>query len=155
MEFISVWRMFWGDLNTSDSFYDKPYEGGMNQAVHILIGIALVCIVCLGYALLMSEMPYKTLTWLTITGGYAVVIEGWRQGWMEEDSLVDTAFVGLGAAIPLVALSEVSFRPHIKLVPNETEGMISICIAIITLAIYVYPRAKRKWEASHDKTDLS
>lgn len=155
MDFLSIWRMFWGELNTPDSFYDKPYEGGMNQAIHILIGIALVCIICLGYALLTGEMPYKSLTWLTVTAGYAVLIESWRQKWMGEDSLVDTAFVSLGAIIPLVSLSEVSFQPNIKLVPNEIEGLVSICVAIVALAIYVYPRAKRKWEASRDKTNLS
>lgn len=145
MDYLSIWRMFWGDLNTPDSFHDDPYQAGLNQLGHIALGAAAVCAACLLYALLMDEMPHKALTWLLVTGGYALIIECLRQGWAGADSVVDSVFFGMGAAIPLISLSEVAIRPHIKLVPNEIEGLVSIGAAVVALAVYVYPRARRKW----------
>ena len=144
---IEVWRSFWGELNTPESFHDKPYEGGMNQAVHWLMGGVAVVVICLAWAVAYGEMPYKIPTWVCVTGGYAILIEWLRQGWKRVDSLIDTYFLGLGAALPLVTVSEAAFRPEIKLVPNPVEGLIGIGAAVLSLAVYVYPRAKRKWQA--------
>ena len=145
MDFFAVWRMFWGDLNTPDSFHDRPYEGGMNQAVHVIMGAATVVVICLVWAIAYGEMPYKIPTWCVVTGGYAMIIEWFKQGWKGADSILDTYFWGLGAALPLVSLSEVAFRPEIKLVPNAVEGLIGIGVTVLSLAVYVYPRARRKW----------
>jgi hypothetical protein len=145
MEFFAVWRMFWGDLNTPDSFHDRPYEAGLNQIGHIALGAIAVCVACLAWSMFYAEMPYKAAVWLAVTGGYAVIIEAWRQGWAGADSVVDSAFFGMGAAIPLVALSEAAIRPEIKLVANEVEGLAAIATAFVALAVYVYPRARRKW----------
>ncbi len=142
---IEVWRAFWGELNTPDDFHDKPYEGGMNQAVHWIMGGIAVITICLVWAITYGEMPYKIPTWCAVTGGYALIIEYWRQGWNGADSVRDTYFFGLGAALPLVSLSEVAFRPEIKLVPNAVEGLIGIGVTVLSLAVYVYPRARRKW----------
>ena len=143
---IDVWRSFWGELNTPDDFHDKPYEGGMNQAVHWIMGAASIVVICLLWAILYGEMPYKIPTWCVVTGTYALAVERLRQGWKGADSIVDTYFFGLGSALPLLALTEVSFRPKINLEPNPIEGLTGLGVTVVSLALYVYPRAKRKWK---------
>lgn len=142
MGFFAVWRMFWGDLNTPDSFPDDPYQAGLNQAGHVLVGAILAVVTCLGWYLVAGEMPYKWAVWLTLVGGYLTLIECWRQGWAGADSIVDTAFVGMGVSLPLVTLSETQSG---ALQVHAVEGLVSIGAAVVALAVYVYPRARRKW----------
>jgi hypothetical protein len=142
---LDVWRAFWGELNTPDNFKDRPYEAGLNQLGHIALGAVAVCVACLAWSMVVGEMPYKALAWLLVLGLYVVVIEWWRQDWQGADSVVDSAFFGIGAAIPLVALSETAIHPEVRLGVNAVEGLVSICAAGVSLAVYVYPRARRKW----------
>lgn len=141
---IEVWRSFWGELNTPESFHDKPYEGALNQAGHILIGAVLAVVVCLGWLVAFGEMPHKWAVGLALVGGYLTVIECLRQGWQGADSVVDTAFVAQGVSLPLVTLSETQSG---ALEVHAVEGLVGIGAAVLSLALYVYPRARRKWQA--------
>lgn len=137
-----VWRSFWGELNTPDSFHDQPYEGALNQAGHIMIGAAASVVFCLLWQMACGEMPYRWAVGIGLSLAYLLLIECWRQGWQGADSIVDAAFVALGVSLPLVSLREV--RPG-ALEPKAFEGIVGLVCAVAALALYVYPRARRKW----------
>lgn len=143
----AVWLSFWGDLNTPSSFPDDP-EGGMkNQASHVLIGLILSAWVCVGWALVAGEMPYRLGVWCAVVSTY-FWFEMKRQEWQGADTLIDTGFVGLGAAVPLVSLKEVAFQPEIDL-RLQLAGAILILIAIpVAVLAYGAPRMVRKYRAT-------
>lgn len=144
----SVWRAFWGDLNTPSSFPDDPEGGLKNQASHILIGFYLSACLCVIWALIAGEMPHRAAVWPAVTGTYFWFIEWRRQQWQGADTLIDTFFVGLGAAVPLVTLKEVAFRPDIDL-RLQMAGAVVIFVAIpVALAAYAIPRVFRKYRRS-------
>lgn len=141
----SLWLAFWGDLNTPSSFPADPEGGLKNQGWHILIGFYLSACLCIVWALIAGEMPHRAGVWLTVTAGYFWVIELRRQQWQGADTLIDTAFVGLGAALPLVSLKEVALRPEIDL-RLQMAGAVLVFVAIpVALAAYGLPRLYRKY----------
>lgn len=141
----SVWKAFWGDLNTPSSFPDDPEGGLKNQASHILIGFYFAACLCIAHALIAGEMPHREGVWLAVTVSYFWLIEIRRQQWQGADTLIDTAFVGLGAAVPLVSLKEVAFQPDIDL-RLQLPGAVVIFVAIpVALATYAIPRIFRKY----------
>lgn len=141
----SVWRAFWGELNTPSSFPADPEGGGKNQAAHILIGFYLASVVCILWALAIGEMPHRLAVWPAVTLTYFWLIELRRQQWQGADTLIDTAFVGLGAAVPLVSLKEIAFDPAIDL-RLQMPGAVVVFLAIpVMLLAYVAPRIFRKY----------
>lgn len=139
---LEIWKSFWGELNTPDSFSDQPYEGALNQAGHIMIGATAAVILCLLWQMAFGEMPYRWAVGLGLSIGYLLLIECLRQGWQGADSVVDAAFVSLGVALPLISLREV--RPG-ALEPQAIPGIVGLLCAAAALGLYVYPRARRKW----------
>ena len=138
-----MWRAFWGDLNQPATFARDPYGALTNQAGHVLLGGLVVCWLCALWAIAFGEMPYRWPTGLIVVALYAVVIEWWRQGWKPGDSILDAAFVALGAAGPLVSLREARFRPAIELEFYEWNFVLWLGGTVTALAIYVAPRIKR------------
>ncbi len=145
---LAVWRAFWGDLNTPSSFPDDPEGGLKNQASHILLGLYLSACLCIAYALIYGEMPHRVGVWFAVTITYFWLIELRRQQWQGADTLIDTGFVGLGAAVPLVSLKELAFHPEIDL-RLQLTGAVVVFVAIpVALAAYGVPRIFRKYRTS-------
>lgn len=143
--FWAVWKAFWGDLNTPSSFPDDPYGGLVNQAAHILFGLWVASALCIVVALLTGEMPYRLAVWPAVVLPYFFVVELGRQQWQGADTLIDTGFVGLGAAVPLLSLKEVAFHPEIDL-RLQMPGAVVVFVAIpVALAAYGLPRLFRKY----------
>ena len=140
-----MWRAFWGDLNRPETFARDPYGALTNQAGHVLLGGVAVCVVCAVGSLIHGEMPYRWPTGLILVALYACVIEWWRQGWQRGDSILDTAFVALGVAGPLVSLVEVRFRPAIELQLQPWTLVLWLVCTLAALAVYVAPRIKRSY----------
>ena len=140
----SVWLAFWAELNTPSNYAADPYGGFTNQASHWAVGIAAAAATCLLFGLLAGEMPPRWGVWLAVTLGYAVWIEKIKQEWAGPDSIVDTGFVALGAALPLASLKETAFRPRIALELHAEAGLAVLAGSAIALLAYVYPRLK-KW----------
>jgi len=143
--FWFIWRAFWNDLNTPDKFYSDPVGGGGNQGTHVAMAACVVVVVCVIWAVRYGEMPYRWVLWFAVVGFYAFVIEYLRQGWRRWDTINDTYFWGLGAAGPLVSLYEVTFRPEIKLGFNVFGCAAWLAVLIVSMALYVWPRAKRAY----------
>lgn len=141
----SVWKAFWGELNTPDSFQDDPYGAVTNQSAHVLWGLWASVAICMGYLAIMGEMPDRIAVFLLIAFGYPILIEKFTQRWSGADSIVDTMFVSLGAAAPLVSLKEVAFKPNLDL-RLQFEGTVAIMVAIpVLLLAHWWPRAARKY----------
>jgi membrane-bound ClpP family serine protease len=141
-----VWRMFWGDLNTPSSFPTDPQGAFLNQLGHIAAGLVAAIVLCYAFLLGFGEMPYRWGVWFAIVAIYLVAIEWFTQGWNKADSVIDGAFVALGAAIPLAGLKEIAFHPKVVLEPRPIEGLAVLVISALALAAYVYPRAVRRWK---------
>lgn len=147
--FWTVWLAFWGELNTPSSYHAEPYYAGANQSGHILIGAALSATACLVHFVFFGEMPYKWVVGVSIVGGYLLFIEYMKQGWGHSDSIVDGAFLGIGVCAPLVALTE---DPRtLQLEPNPVAFFWWLFCAVGSLAIYVFPRAARKYGWLHKR----
>lgn len=145
----AVWQSFWGDLNTPSAFRDDPAGAAANQAGHLAIGAFAAAFLSLAYCAIYGEMPFRIAVWLGVTWGYLVAVEWLTQGWKGGDSIIDGAFVSLGAAVPLASLKEVSFQPRVVLEPRPEQGLLILATIAVALAVYVYPRAVRKWRGSH------
>lgn len=130
-------------MNTPDAFSDEPYFGGANQGVHILMGVAACAVVCLSWSWAFGEMPYKVPTACILAGLYMVLIEWMKQGWNGADSVVDSAFFTLGVCAPLVAFTEDPVT--LQLEPQRGPFFAWLACAVVALAVYIYPRARRKY----------
>lgn len=139
----SIWRAFWGDLNTPSTYYADPYGAAVNQISHMALGAVAVVAICAAWALIYGEMPYRWGAGVAVVVLYAAVIELGVQRWSGQDSTVDTAFVAMGAAAPLVSLHEVTFLPAIRLEFYAGNALTWLVCAVATLAVYVAPRIRR------------
>lgn len=141
----SVWLAFWAELNVPSNYRADPYGGAANQAAHWALGIAAASAFCLVFGLIAGEMPPRFGVLALVAFGYAVAIEKIKQSWAGPDSVIDTAFVALGAALPMVALKETAFHPRIVLDLQEVEGLSVLAISAIAWLAYIAPRAVQKW----------
>lgn len=142
----TILRAFWGDLNTPSSFPNDPQGALTNQIGHLALGAFLAAFISLIYCAMAGEMPFRWAVWAGVSAAYLVMIEWLKQDWQKADSLIDGAFVSLGAAAPLAALKEVSFQPKVALEPQPEQGLAVLAVCLVALAAYVYPRAVRKWK---------
>lgn len=144
----AVWQSFWGELSAPSSFPADPYGALTNQAGHLALGFflssAAALIASTTACAFAGEMPFRLTIWAAVTVGYLVLVEWLQGGWSGADSVIDTAFVSLGAAFPLAALKEVSFQPRVILEARPMEGLSLMAVIVAALAAYVYPRAVRK-----------
>ena len=141
---LNIWRAFWGELNTPFDFSDQPYYGALNQIGHIAIGREAVTLICAGLAF----VGWPVNAWLVaafVVVFYAVVIELWRQKWMGADTVVDTAFLSLGATYAPLALQLTPSGRWIRTQEATTAIAAWVAVVLIALSVYVYPRARRKW----------
>ena len=136
---------FWRELNDPSSFAADPIGGAGNQGTHVLIGGSIATAICVLWAYWYGEMPVRWTLWLAILVLYAVVIEWLVQGWNWWDSVQDTYFISVGAAAPLVSLKEVEYRPEIKLDFNELQCLAWLVVLVVSLTLYIYPRAAQKY----------
>lgn len=141
----AVWLAFWGDLNTPSSFPSDPAGAATNQSAHMFWGLIAAIVSCMVWHAIFGEMPFRVATWAVLTLAYAVVIEKWQQSWSGPDSIIDTGFWSLGAAIPLFSLKEVSFRPKVVLELQERDTWIVLAVVAVAMMAYILPRAVRKW----------
>ena len=148
--FIHVWRMFWGDLNTPESYPDDWYMALTNQSSHWGWSAAAICAICVGWALVFGGMPYRVPLWFVVVALYAFWVEYLRQGWRKHDSFNDIYFVALGAAAPLVSLQEVTYRPEIRLalVEDGWGFVVWMAVVLVSFAAHVVPRIVRKLRQS-------
>lgn len=140
----AIWAFlvaFWGEINTPESYPDKPYEAALNQIGHLFIGALFSSGVCVVYAAAIGEMPYKWIVFSALVGGYAALIEWLQQGWAGADSIVDIGFVALGVVAPLVALTEDART--LQLVYNPGPFGLWTGTTAIILGLYIYPRVRR------------
>jgi hypothetical protein len=143
---IEVLVLFWTELNEPSRFADDPVGAAGNQGTHILIGGSAAVAVCVVWAYFYGEMPYRWPLWVAIVLLYAGFVEWFFQGWKRRDSVVDTYFISLGAAGPLVALKEVEYRPEIQLEFNAAQCLTWLVVLVMSMALYVYPRAAQKYK---------
>jgi len=141
----AIWA-FWGELNNPTAYESDPYGAAVNQLGHVALGAFAVSAVCVVWQLVFGEMPYRVPTWLILTASYAVLIEWAVQGWSRADSIIDTAFVALGFLIPLASFKEVGrYRDGVTLYLDAPTSGMCLTTLLIMLAIYVTPRAIRKY----------
>ncbi len=96
---MSVWSAFWRELMTPDRFEGRPYEAFMNQVGHVAAGVVLaMAALALGDQVL-GKAPNPWLVWPVVALGYAILIELSRQKWFGADTVLDSAFVSLGAVL--------------------------------------------------------
>ena len=107
----SVIASIWREAMTPDDFRGKPYAAVLNQIGHIAVGAFFCAFACVAWGAVAGEMPVRSLVWLMLITAYYGVIEIGIQGLRKADSMRDTFFVALGAAMPLVAFAEVSAPP--------------------------------------------
>ena len=143
---IKVLGSFWNDLNDPSNFASDPVGAAGNQGTHILIGGSAAVAVCVLWAYLYGAMPYRWPLWMAIVLLYAGFVEWFFQGWRRRDSVVDTYFIGLGAAAPLVSLREAAYRPEVKLDFNELQCLMWLVVFFVSMAAYIYPRAVQKYK---------
>lgn len=142
----AVWLAFWGDLNTPESYPDRPDLAAANQGAHWGIGVALSAIVCLAWFAIFGEMPYREAVWVSVVTTYLVAVEWLRQGWRGVDSVTDGMFLGLGAALPLVALKERMTAAGPTLDPRPEWGLPLIAATVVIYAAHIIPRAVRRYQ---------
>lgn len=143
----AVWLAFWGELNTPSAYQDDPYGALANQSGHLALGAFLAAALSLAYCGIFGEMPFRWPVWASVVTTYLVAVEWLKQGWSGADSVIDSAFVALGAAAPLVSLKEVAFIPRVVLEPQPREGLTLLAVIVVALAAHVYPRAVRRLRA--------
>ncbi len=138
--------MFWGDLNTPESYATDWYNALTNQSSHFGWAALIVCFICALWGLYYGEMPYKWTLWLTVVFSYSFFVEYVKQGWKRLDSPNDTYFIALGAAGPLVSLYEARFNPEIVLMMTYDGWgfIIWASVVIVSFAAHVVPRIIRK-----------
>lgn len=141
----AAWLAFWGDLNTPESYPDDPVKAATNQAAHWSVGAVLSSVVCMAWFLVFGEMPWREAVWLAVVSAYLGLIEWYRQGWKGADSLTDGIFVGLGAALPLVALKERMTEAGPTLDPRAVEGLSLIAASLVIYAAHILPRLVRQY----------
>ena len=142
---------FWDELNTPTKYQDDPYGAAVNQLGHVALGAFAVSAVCVAWQLAFGEMPYRVSTWLILTTGYALLVEWVVQGWSRADSMIDTAFVALGFLIPLASFKEVGrYRDGVTLYLDAPTSAMCLVTLLIMLAIYVTPRAIRKYRQRYN-----
>ena len=142
----AVWLSFWGELNTPNSFRSDPAGAATNQSAHMFWGLIAAISACMAWNAEFGEMPHREATWAFVTLFYLVVIEKVQQSWSGADSVIDTAFWSLGAAIPLFSLKEVSFHPKVVLELQERDTWLVLAAVALSLIVYLLPRAVRKWK---------
>lgn len=142
---LAIWQAYWGRLNEPSSYWADPEGASKNQLSHWAIGLWLSGTLCLFYAFQFGEMPSRLFVWSLLTIGYFILIEWTKQGWQGPDSVIDTMFFSLGAAVPLVPLKEASFYPEIQLVLREREGLALMLGTAVLYALHIAPRARRWW----------
>lgn len=158
-----VLKAFWDDLNTPEDFADQPAKGAANQVGHIAIGGVFTTGIC---SVWVQVFGYGALTWPIVVAVatvvvlfYLVVIELGRQKWAGQDTVEDAGFVALGAALPAAALDMTPSGRWIRTDQGSLGFLIWLACAVIALALYVYPRAKRKSDLAAqgwaDLTNLS
>lgn len=139
-----VWQSFWGQLDTPSSFPNDWYGAATNQATHWAVAMFSTIAFCLVYGLVFSEMPYRWPVFAGASLGYLFYVEVWRQGWQGADSINDWVFWSLGAAVPLVALEEVWFRPNVCLEPRNVEGLALLGATAVIYLAHIIPRYLRQ-----------
>lgn len=141
---MRIWRAFWGEMNTPGSYPADPYGAAANQLGHMALGAVAAAVLCMGWAAVTGEMPYRLVSGIALVLAYTVAIEWWRQGWQRADSIIDTLFVALGIAAPMASLREAAIDP-IRLDPDPPVFFWWLAVAATCFALYIYPRARRAY----------
>ncbi len=148
-----IWKMFWGNLNTPESYPTDWYSALTNQSAHWAWAAAAVCAICAAYVLYFQEMPPRWELWLIVVFSYSFIIEYLRQGWRKHDSFNDTYFIALGAGGPLISLYEVRIHPQVDLglTYNGWGFAAWAIVVVISFAAHVIPRIIRKIKEDENK----
>jgi hypothetical protein len=142
----NVWKSFWVDLNTPESYPDDPYKAFINQVFGHALGVGGLgsILICVIYEHTYGEFPYRIAVWFGLVSFYFFIVEGHLQKW-RKDFKVDTLFVALGAAIPMTALYEVQIEPTVRLEYTKEWFYITTAILFIVGLLHIYPRAVKKY----------
>lgn len=96
-------RTFLGSLAEPSGFNDDPYGWATNQISHAMfIGFGAATFFAFLTFKAGGEWLDQRITFAVVVGVYAVIWEAAIQGWRKLDSIMDTAFVALGAGAYLV-----------------------------------------------------
>jgi hypothetical protein len=124
---MRLFRDIWSEANRPDDYADSPYEAFINQFGHIALGAFVCALVSAGFGAVFGEMPPRLAVFLGILVAYFVLIEWKLQGYRPVDSITDAGFVGIGAALPLVALEEVKLCGRYVL---ELHSMATVAVLL-------------------------
>lgn len=150
---MGPWAQFWRELNTQDDFEDDPYTEGANQVTHWCGGALLACIVSVLWFQTFGEYPARSIVGALIIVPYGTVIEmrqrerpGAVRGKspISTGSMIDTTFVALGAALPLLTFTEVE-AGQAGLVPNWSAFWAVLFASASLLFIRVNQRVQAKY----------
>jgi hypothetical protein len=142
-----IWRAFWAELNTPEDFAAEPVKGVTNQAGHMAFAAAGAAGLGSVWTQVFGTVPMWAVS-AAVIGIYAVWIELLRQKWQGRDTISDTAFWSLGAVLPASAMSLTPSGRWIRTDEASSAFLIWLACAVLALAVYAYPRAKRKYGGS-------
>lgn len=125
----------------AESYDNEPYMAALNQFAHYMLGVYATVAVCVTFAVVSGEMPYKTEVFFVLSAFYLGVIEIWKQGWRGRDTIIDSTFFSLGVASPLVSVSELSIGPPIMLGLNPFWSFFVMLMLPVLLLAHVWRRA--------------
>lgn len=103
-----TFRDFIKMLAVPSDFDGDPYGEATNQLSHIALGAVAALAICIAHREVMGEMPTRWMVFFGVALFYVLVIEVAVQRWKPKDSLFDSVFVSLGAAMALWPVREVS-----------------------------------------------
>jgi hypothetical protein len=102
---------------------------------------------------LIAPVPSLWVLAALITLFYGVGIELLIQKWRGADTVLDTAFVGLGASLVPLSMSLTPSGRWFRVTDWSTGFLIWFACAALALAAYVYPRLVRAYGGSDDKSE--
>jgi len=140
-----MWRTIvdvWTEAMQPESYVGRAYDATVNQWGHAALGLAAIAVFCIGWDVILGEMPYRPLVFAWFVGGWFGLVEIAGQGWRGTDTLDDTYFFAIGAAAPLVSLHEVRTELGHMLDLNNLNGLAIAAVLVISLAFHAWDRAR-------------
>jgi hypothetical protein len=150
---MSVWSAFWRELMTPDRFEGKPYDAFINQVGHVAAGVVLAMA---GLALgdqVLEKAPNPWLVWPVVALGYAILIELSRQKWFGADTVLDSAFVSLGAVLIPASMTMTPSGRWFRVEDWSAGFLFWLACTTLALAAYIYPRLRQAYGGTNDPAE--
>ena len=151
--FWRVWSAFWRELNTPDAFTNQPYLGFINQVGHLALANNLAKAFTALWYDINGTLPDLWAVAVLVTLLYSGGIELFRQKWRGADTVLDSTFVALGASLVPVSMIPTPSGRWFRTEDWSSGFLFWLACAVLALALYVYPRAKRAYGGTNDPAE--